>query len=79
MKVALRAVAGLAFGLAVSLPAQAQFFAPYAPVIEVPPPAPYVTPQKHAPMPSAPQKAAPPAPAAPQDLSRCYQGRVRIC
>jgi hypothetical protein len=75
----LRAAAGVALGLATSLPAQAQFAAPYPPLIVVPPPAPYTEPPKPALKPPAPAKTIPAPDAPAPDQSRCYQGRTRIC
>ena len=74
----LGATAGLAFGMAASLRADAQFA--YPPLIEVPPPEPYAAPQKPASKPPQPAWAVRrPQDRSPPELSRCYQGRTKIC
>jgi hypothetical protein len=75
--IVLGAAAGLAFGMAASLPAHAQFA--YPPLIEVPPPQPYPAPQKPASKTPRPARAAPLQDRSPPELSRCYQGRTKIC
>lgn len=78
--IVLGAAAGFAFGMAASLPARAQFMTPYPPLIEVPPPEPYPAPQKPASKPPQPARAVPPPQdRSPPELSRCYQGRTKIC
>ncbi len=78
--IVLAAAASLAFGMAASLPADAQFAAPYPPLIELPPPQPYPAPQKPASKPPQPARAAPPPQdGSPPELSHCYQGRTKIC
>lgn len=78
--IVLGGAAGFAFGMAASLRAHAQLIAPYPSLIEVPPPEPYPAPQKSASNPPQRARAAPPAQdTSPPELSRCYQGRTKIC
>lgn len=78
--IVLSAAAGLAFGVAASLPAHAQFVAPFPPLIELPPPQPYPALRKPASKPPQPHMVAPPPQdRSPPELSRCYQGQTRIC
>jgi hypothetical protein len=77
--IVLGVAAGLAFGVGARLQAHAQFAAPYPPLIELPPPQPYYAPQKPASKPPLPGRAAPPQDRSPPELSRCYQGRTKIC
>jgi hypothetical protein len=76
--IVLGAAAGLAYGMAASPAAHAQFA--YPPLIELPPPQPYPAPQKPASKPLQPARVAtPPQDRSPPELSRCYQGRTKIC
>jgi hypothetical protein len=72
----LRAAAGVAFALAASLPADAQFA--YPTIIVPPPPAQNLVMPRPAPKPAAPGKPTEPAPA-PTDQRHCYQGQTNIC
>jgi len=78
--IVLGAAAGFALGVAARLPADAQLIAPYPSLIEVPPPEPYPAPQKPASKPPQRARAVPlPQDTSPPELSRCYQGRTKIC
>jgi hypothetical protein len=76
--IVLGAAAGLAYGMAASPAAHAQFA--YPPLIELPPPQSYPPPQMPASKPPQPARVAPsPQDRSPPELSRCYQGRTKIC
>jgi hypothetical protein len=77
--IVLGAAAGVAFGMAANPQAHAQFAAPYPPLIELPPPQPYPAPEKPASKTPHPAGVARPEDRSPPDLSRCYQGRAKIC
>ena len=76
--IVLGSAAGLAVAVAASLPAHAQFAYPV--IIWSPPPAQNLALPRLAPKPAQPANTtAPPPDASAPDLSRCYQGRVRVC
>ena len=75
------AAAGLAFAVAASAPAEAQFMTSYPAIIVVPPPAQnYVMPKPAPkPTPAKPITSAPPPDTQAPNVSQCYQGRTRVC
>ncbi len=72
--------AGLALAVAGNAPAEAQFMSsPYPVIIVPPPPAQNLIMPKYPSKPAQPARPAPPPDAPAPDLSKCYQGRARVC